>query len=243
MRAGSEWRLELESGNAISVDHVVLALPAPRAAEIVRSLDPALARALSAIPYAGLAMVALAFRAAEIGPLDGYGYLVAREEGLDTLGVLWESSVFGGRAPPGMALVRIMLGGVRHAEVVNLPEPDLFARAGRELVRAMGIDAEPIRAWVRRWPAAIAQYELGHAARVTAARARAAAHPGLELAGTAYDGVSFNAAVRSATDVARRVRAALGPAQAREERRGPAIEAHDGSSQHHTGNVLGEANT
>jgi oxygen-dependent protoporphyrinogen oxidase len=240
-RAGGEWRLDLDGGGVVAADHVVLALPAPRAAEVVRSLDPDLSRALSAIPYAGLAMVALAFRTPDIGPLDGYGYLVSREEGLDTLGVLWESSVFEGRAPRGMALLRIMLGGVHHPEVVDLMEADLIGRARGELARAMGIEVDPVRAWVRRWPKAIAQYELGHAARVAAARSLAAAHPGLELAGTAYDGVSFNGAVRSAMEVARRVSSALGPHQAREGRRAPVTETLDPSPRQPVGHVLGEA--
>jgi oxygen-dependent protoporphyrinogen oxidase len=207
-RERSTWRIEIEGGESLSAERVVLALPAPRAAEIVCSLDAELARVLAGVPYGGLAMVALAFRASDLGSLDGYGYLVARDEGLDTLGVLWESSVFDGRAPRGMALLRVMLGGVRRPEVVERSERDLIARARAELAPVMG-EAEPVRTWVRRWPGAIAQYELGHAARVAAARARAASHPGLELAGTSYDGVSFTGAVRSGFEVARRVIATL----------------------------------
>ena len=58
--------------------------------------------------------VALAYRAAAVTrPLTGYGYLVTRSENLSTLGVLWESSIFPGRAPQGTVLLRMFLGGAR----------------------------------------------------------------------------------------------------------------------------------
>ena len=208
-RAGAEWRIALEDGATVSADHVLLALPAARAATIVRGLDPTLSEALAAFPFAGIVMTALAYSAGDVGPLDGYGYLVARSEGLDTLGVLWESSVFDGRTPQGMALLRVMMGGVRGPGIADLGEAELVMRARAELERVMGIRATPKRVWVRRWPRAIAQYELGHGQRVATARAEAARHLGLELCGTSYDGVSFGSAVKSAEAAARRMVAAI----------------------------------
>jgi protoporphyrinogen/coproporphyrinogen III oxidase len=204
-RVDREWRIALENGDVLGADRVVLAVPAARAAAIVAGLDPDLAQALARFPFAGIVMTALAYRATDLGPLDGYGYLVARSEGLDTLGVLWESSVFEGRAPEGMVLLRVMMGGVRGPKVADRGEAELVACARAELEQVMGVRAEPVRAWVRRWPQAIAQYELGHGARVEAARARAARHPGLELCGTSYDGVSFGSALKSANAAAKRV--------------------------------------
>lgn len=209
-RTGSRWSLSLAGGGRLEADRLVLAISASRAAALVEGFDPALARALGAIPFAGLAMVALAFRQADTGPLEGYGYLVSRSEGLDTLGVVWESSLFEGRAPRGTALLRVMLGGARRPEVVERPESELVECARRELAGAMGISARPLATWVKRWPQAIAQFELGHVARVERVRALAAPHPGLVLCGTSYDGVSFTSAVTSAVEAALRVTAALG---------------------------------
>ena len=150
-------------------------------------------------------MVALAYRVADIArPLDGYGYLVASSEGLDTLGVLWESSLWDGRAPEGHALLRVMMGGSRRPDVPALGEAELIARARRELSGPMGVTAEPVRSWVRRWPAGIAQYEIGHVARVTEARRLAVRHPGLDLCGSSYDGASFGSATLSGLSAADR---------------------------------------
>jgi protoporphyrinogen/coproporphyrinogen III oxidase len=241
-RAGGAWRIALEGGAPLAADRVVLALPAARAASVVRAFDPGLAASLAGFPYAGIVMTALAYRAADLGPLDGYGYLVARSEGLDTLGVLWESSVFEGRAPRGMALLRVMMGGVRGPAIADLDESELVACARAELERVMGVRAAPVWRWVRRWPRAIAQYELGHGARVADVRTRAARHAGLELCGTSYDGVSFGSAVKSADAAARRVIAgvaggggsrpaahAAGAAPGAEAAREPALGASGGA--------------
>lgn len=204
-RRASQWSVQVADGSTLEADRLVLAVSAARAATLLDDFDPALARALDAIPFAGLAMVALAFRQADTGPLDGYGYLVSRDEGLDTLGVVWESSVFEGRAPRGTGLLRVMLGGALRPDVHARPESALIETARREVAHVMGISAVPLETWVRRFPGAIAQYDLGHAVRVARVRSIAASHPGLVLCGTSYDGISFTSAMASAAQAAGRV--------------------------------------
>ena len=196
---GGRWRVRLAGGEGIEADHVLLTVSAHQASGLVSQLDAQLARALEEIPFAGLAVVTLAYRASDLPrPLDGYGYLVARREQLDTLGVVWESSLFEGRAPSDHVLLRCMLGGVRRPELAQLPETELVQRARRELALVMGLEAEPAVVWVKRWPRAIAQYTRGHRQRVEHIRDLAARHRGLHLVGTSYDGISFTAAVASA---------------------------------------------
>ncbi len=142
-------------------------------------------------------------------PLDGYGYLVTRAERLSTVGVLWESSIFPGRAPDDAVLLRVFLGGALQPGVMGLDESALVAVARAELGKVMGLSAMPIRHWVFRWPAAIAQYTTGHAERVCDIRARLALHAGLHLCGTAIDGVSFNHAIATARRTARVVASQL----------------------------------
>lgn len=203
-RTAEAWQIRTSSGVVLAADHVVLSLPARRAAEIVQRFDPALSRDLAQIPYVGVSVAALGYPAdAFARPLDGYGYLVARTEGLATLGVLWESSVFPGRAPEGCALIRVLVGGARRPDVADQDSAATLALARAELAQVMGVSTPPLKAWVFRWPAAIAQYTVGHLERVARIRTRAAQHPGLTLCGTAYDGASFNSAVASARRAAR----------------------------------------
>ena len=208
--AGPAWRVALNDGGTIGADHVAFALPARAAATLVQGIDPALTEAMREIPYSGIGVVALGYRVADIPtPLNGYGYLVTRPEALATLGVLWESSIFEGRASAGTALLRVFLGGSRLPEVVEWSESRLQEIATKELFQVMGIRATPLHVSTYRWPGAIAQYTVGHEARRNAIRARLSMFPGLSVCGTSYDGVSFNHAVRSgrllAADLAERL--------------------------------------
>ncbi len=209
-RQSDGWHVQLADGTALAADHVVFTTPAHRTAAIVRGLDRELGDELASIPYAGLAVVALCYAAASLPrPLDGYGCLVARSEGLATLGVLWESSIFPGRAPRGGALLRVLLGGARRPDVAGLDDAALTTLARREVLQIMGIAARPMRIDICRWPSAIAQYTVGHDDRVRSIRARLAGHPGLHLCGTACDGVSFNQAVAAARRTARSIASEL----------------------------------
>jgi protoporphyrinogen/coproporphyrinogen III oxidase len=197
-RAGAAWRLRLYGSQAVEADHVVLAASAHAAAPMLSPLDPQLSVQLASFAYEGVAVVALGYDLADIPQaLDGYGYLVTRPEGLATLGVVWESSLFAGRAADGTALLRVFLGGARRRDIVGAAHPVLIEIARRELAAVMGIRAEPRHASVFAWPKAIAQYTVGHLQRRDDIRARLGRYPGLTVCGTSYDGVSFNHAVKS----------------------------------------------
>jgi oxygen-dependent protoporphyrinogen oxidase len=49
----------------------------------------------------------------------------------------------------------------------------------------------------------MAQYEVGHARRIAAIREMAARHPGLQLAGNAYDGIGVPDCIRTGRAAAR----------------------------------------
>lgn len=205
-KVGEHWRVNAANGTSIECDYVVFALPSHAAAKVASGFDRELSTALSSIPYADLSVVALAYRADAISrPLDGYGYLVTRHENLATLGVLWESSIFPNRAPQGSVLLRVMLGGARRPEVGALGDETVGRLAATEASHVLGISGSPVRQWISRWPAAIAQYTVGHDARLAAIRRAAAAHRGLHVCGTAYDGVSFNDAIASGRKTARAI--------------------------------------
>lgn len=205
-RTGDVWRLTCGGGVTLDADHVVLTVPAWAAAAMLRDAAPDLATSVAQVTYAGLTVAGLGYALSDIPrALDGYGYLVTRPEGLATLGVVWESSLFPGRAAAGTALLRVFLGGMRRPDVVAASPQHVVRTARDELGRVMGITAEPRHVSVVAWPRAIAQYTLGHGARQRAMRALLDRHPGLHISGTSFDGVSFNHAVKNGRLTARRL--------------------------------------
>jgi oxygen-dependent protoporphyrinogen oxidase len=222
-RAHNRWQLQFADGASAEADAVVVATQARAAAKLLRGLDADLGGRLGAVPFSGVGVVALAWPERALPrPLAGYGFLVPAAERGRTLGVVWESALFAGRAPAGHVLVRAMIGGAREPGAVDESDESLVLRARHDIARIMGLRSEPARVWVSRAHDAIAQYSLGHAQRLAAVRAAAGRHPGLVLCGTSYDGVSMGAAMAAGLVAAEHVirdaaGVATGPGAGREE--------------------------
>lgn len=184
----------VESLEALRADDVVLAVPAPAAARLVRPSAPRLADALAAIPHVSSSTVSLAYRRSAVAhPLDGTGYVVPRRERMAITGCTFASSKFEGRAPEGMVLLRAFFEG---------SEPDERA-AHEELAGVLGIREPPVRTWTSRYPGANPVYEVGHEARVR--EIERLCPPGLYLTGASYRGVGVPDGVRDATEAAARI--------------------------------------
>jgi oxygen-dependent protoporphyrinogen oxidase len=93
--------------------------------------------------------------------------------------------------------MRAFVGGARRPELAVLPDDTLVETVRGELARLLGITAAPVLVRVHRHPRAMPQYAVGHLARVASIETRAAALPGLALAGAAYRGVGLPDCVRS----------------------------------------------
>ena len=131
-RIGDVWQLTCGGGVTLEADHVVLTVPAWAAASMLHDGAPEVAAPAGQVTYAGLTVVGLGYRTSDIPrALNGYGYLVTRREGLATLGVVWESSLFPGRAAAGTALLRVFLGGTRRPEMATAPSEHAVNTAGR----------------------------------------------------------------------------------------------------------------
>jgi oxygen-dependent protoporphyrinogen oxidase len=108
---------------------------------------------------------------------------------------------FLGRTPPGKAVLRAFLGGMKNEALMDSPDEVLVATVRRELSEILGEkilprEAAPEYAQVSRWPRAMAQYAVGHQERMKRINANVAALPGLKLAGNAYDGIGIPDCIR-----------------------------------------------
>ena len=173
-------------------DAAVLAVPAAEGAALVGDAVPELASRLAEFQRAPVALVYLGLPAAAVArAADGFGFLVAAGEDLRVLGVVFESTVWPDRAPPGQVLLRCIFGGGRDPEAARLPDAELVELARRDVARALGAEAAPTHASVVRWERGIAQYRVGHRDRVRAAVALARMHR-IALAGADYRGTGIN---------------------------------------------------
>ncbi|MBD3165809.1 protoporphyrinogen oxidase [bacterium] len=184
-------------------DEVVLACPSHAAAEIVQDLDGRTAEALRAIWHAPVDVVCHGHHPDEIAhPLNGFGVLIPRSEGIRSLGTLWSDSIFPGQAPGDRKLLRTILGGAHDPGIANLSVDRLHDTAHRDHRTVMGVREEPRFRTEFRHPHGIAQYTLGHLARVAETERLEYDLPGLHFTGASYRGVSVNGCAKDAFRVA-----------------------------------------
>jgi len=212
-RRSAGYEIELDEGEPLEADGVVVATPAFASAELLSDLEPDLAAAHAEIPYASSVVVTLAFLRADLLPLDGYGYLVPKVEGTDVLACTWTSQKWEGRAPEGSVLIRIYAGRFGERDLTVDSDHDLVALA-RDEVRRTGVTAPPTLTRVQRWQRGMPQYVMGHPDRLERIDAALTAHPGLAVAGAAYRGVGIPDCIRSGEAAAESVVRSLAGARA-----------------------------
>ena len=191
---GARWRVTGAGFDPLEADDVVLATPAGGAATLLRPLAPAASDALDAIPYAGVATVVLAYPPDGVRLPRGTGFLVPPVEGRLLVGCTWLSAKWphlaAGRpdGDPAPVLVRGMVGRDGDQAWAALDDEALVRAVRAELADATGLTAEPVAVHVRRMPAAMPQYTVGHQGRLAAAEEALAALPGVHLTGAGYRG-------------------------------------------------------
>jgi len=196
--ASGRWQAHAANAQ-FEADHVVLAVAAAPAADLLASLDASIEAELRAIHYPPVMSVALGFARRQVRhPLDGFGMLVPRREQRRILGTLFSSTLFPGRAPGGMVLLTAFIGGARNESVARWDDDAVLAAAIADLRELLGIEGEPALALVNRWPRAIPQYELGHLERIKRIDTALAGFPGLHTRANWRDGISVADCVTNA---------------------------------------------
>jgi len=197
-RRGEAWRLVTADGAALEADALIVATEAHQAARLLRHLDPGLGHLLEGIAYASSATVTLGYRREDIAhPLDGFGFVTPQIERRPIIACTFSSVKYPGRAPEGMVLLRVFVGGALNEGAVEADDAGLIATARGQLAELLGARGEPVLARVARYVKAMPQYQVGHLARVDAVESSVRRLRGLALAGAAYCGVGISDCVRS----------------------------------------------
>ncbi len=204
-RDGAGFALRFDDGEREGFDAVIMAAPAHAAAEIVAGLSARASRALAEIEFANVAVVCSVYDPEQLGrELNGFGHLIPRRDGLRSLGCLWTSAIFP-QQTNGEVLLRTILGGATDQGILDLDDDSLLEIVRADTRTTLGIDATPVKSWIFRHPRGIAQYNLGHRARVAEVDRLSRELPGLAFVGASYRGVALNRCVRDAYTVAPRV--------------------------------------
>lgn len=192
----------------LRTDAVVLAAPADVAAGLLAPHDEKLADALRAVRSVSSATLSLGFRCSDlrgVPPFDGFGFMVPHREQRNILACTWSSTKFSFRAPEGMALVRVFVGGARQEPVAEKSDEEIRRLVLDELSDLMKIRCEPVIEKLFRWPKGNPQYDVGHLERVAAVEERVRRLSGIYLAGSSYRGIGIPDCIESALNVVDRL--------------------------------------
>jgi oxygen-dependent protoporphyrinogen oxidase len=191
-RLGNRYLVEMSGGGRREADALIIATPAYESARLVAPLDTGMQELLGLIPFASTVVIHLAYLRADVAhPLDGYGYLIPSVERSDLVACTWSSQKWEGRAPDERVLLRLFAGRFGRRDLLGKSDEELFGLARGELSATLGITAVPVLQRLHRWDMGMPQYTVGHVGRVDAISARAAAIPGVFLAGSSYGGVGI----------------------------------------------------
>jgi protoporphyrinogen/coproporphyrinogen III oxidase len=186
------WQICLSSGEEITAAHLVLTVPAYVAAGLLETSVPQLASQLKVIEYAPMCVVSSAYdRSTVANMLDGFGFMVPRKEGLNTICTFWNSSLFAERAPEGRVLMTSFAGRQLSDSFGAMSEEQCAKVVQAENARILGITAGPVEHQVWKDPQALPQYNVGHARRVAEISNILSKQPNLHLAGNFLRGRSI----------------------------------------------------
>jgi oxygen-dependent protoporphyrinogen oxidase len=208
------FALKIRAGGreeVLHVDQLIVATPPDVAGRILRQVNADFPRHLGAIEYAPMAVVALGYGRPQVAHgLAGFGFLVPRSANLRTLGTVWNSSLFPGRAPADHVLLTSFVGGATDRRVTMQTTHELVMVVTEELTQVLGC-GKPAFSHVILYPHALPQYNLGHSEHLAGTERLRAQLPGLWLAGNYLRGPSVGACVDHSLKVAQEVASRLEP--------------------------------
>lgn len=183
---GGGYLLDLDGEN-LKADGVLVAVPAPAAAAILRPLDPNLSDSLTDIRYSPAIVLTLVYpTGAGAAPAEGSGMLVPSTEARLLTACAWFSEKWEHARPSdGSLVLRCFVG---RQDALAMEDEELVSGVAYEIKKSLRLAGPPNRSHVKRWDAALPVYRVGHAQLMDAIEEGVALLPGLELAGAGYRG-------------------------------------------------------
>lgn len=214
------WRVSFTGADGhdtvMACRHVVTTCPAYALPDLLPFVDRKQMAAISTLKYAPVVQIGVGLR--QHGGLrhTAFGGLVPSKEQQKTLGILFPSACFDGRAPEGGVSFAYFMGGVRHPEYVYKSDEELAAIVDDTLHTMLkypaDVHADTLR--IYRHDRAIPQYEANSQQRFDTIEAMARQYPTLTIGGNLRGGIGMADRIRQARamahDIAGRTNAVQG---------------------------------
>jgi oxygen-dependent protoporphyrinogen oxidase len=154
------WKVTLASGEALEAKQVISCVPSFTLGDMIAAWAREDAAKLRQVNYPAAAGVYTAYKKSQLGHrLNGFGALQNHIEASETLGTIFNSTVFPDRCPQDEVLLTTFVGGSRHPEKALLPKEEIAALAQLDHGRLLRAKGKPVFQHVVQWPRGIPQYD------------------------------------------------------------------------------------
>ena len=205
-REGEGFRIK--GGEDTVYDHIILAVPAPTAALLLKEIAPEAAEKLQTVQLANSAVVGMRF-ATDEGLPQNSGVLVANgAEDVKAKAFTLSSRKWPHLAERGGALVRASFGRFGDNIALTATEDDLVDWALDDLKTVTGFDGREAgleEIYVQRWFGGLPRFDEHHLGTVAAVRSLLADVAGISVTGAWASGVGVPAVVADARVVAKQL--------------------------------------
>ena len=168
---GSKYRLK--GGEDTAYDHVILAVPAPTAALLLKEVAPEASGALKTVKLANSAVVGMRFATDEGLPQDSGVLVSTGAEDVHAKAFTFSSRKWPHLAERGGALVRASFGRFGDNVAITATEDDLVDWALDDLKTITGFDGRAAgleEIYVQRWLGGLPRFDENHLATVAKVR-------------------------------------------------------------------------
>lgn len=210
------WQVITEDDVYYTAKQLVLALPTNECLKLLAPLKSGMPT--EAIPEAWIVSVIMGFKDTVIPP--GFGFLTPEVEQKFTLGCLFSSNMFPGRAPEDHVVIEVLVGGKRHPERVDLSDEELISQSLSDIQNILDLPHAPMYTKVLRSNSAIPQLEDGYTELLSWRDAMVKTNPGLHLCGFGWEGIGINDMIKAGTKVSAAIIASKSSTSAKAEVKG-----------------------
>jgi oxygen-dependent protoporphyrinogen oxidase len=197
-KATTVWEITSGKGQFFA-PRLIIALPVNPALHLLRQLKPA--PPLSSIPQARIATVVFGFDQREKLP-SGFGFLIPECENRFTLGSLFSSNMFPGRAPENHMVFETLVGGRRHPEKLDLDDDSLTRKTLEDVREILKLQSSPVYSTVLRSRGSIPQLERNYPSLLAWKKKLVRDQKGLHICGFGWEGIGLNDMMKQSTRIA-----------------------------------------
>jgi protoporphyrinogen/coproporphyrinogen III oxidase len=190
------WFLYCQGVQVGAARQLAICLPSAQAALVLRDYLPGGMESMNSFHGYDLASVSLLYPRDQVqDACAGFGILAPADHPSAVLNVQFAHGIFPQHVPAGYVLLRGLLGGERHPQVLQMTDAEMADQLANDLNGWLGIDQAPLRQWVTRAKGGVAHYGLGHAKNTRKLLHALHANKGLYLGGDAFFGIGIHPAL------------------------------------------------